>query len=393
MDDYLSLKACINCFQNREIIKFVHEHEVDECDFCGNRDLPACEIEGIVRFIDEGIARKYDVVNGFEFPGHLCFLDVLYDEEILADSANRTEPGLEQALVRTSTYGDQILERQHDGWGSEKLQSIWTEFCAHTANFRFTAAMDVIGRRTEAKHLTTSARSEINLPLGMQDLWFSIENSYDDLITRHDPPFTYFRARVCRRDQKLHHDDLTAPPAELSSHGRMSPIGVSYFYAAGTPETAISELRPHIGQQVAVAHFDLNEPLLVLDLAKERHRKSIFDPSRDEKPGDFVCDFLRTIGDLIAKPIPPEESSTDYVPTQVFCEMIRRGELGKHIAGLRYRSALHKKGYNIVLFRGRDISLGPNPWLTFRGYELYRITDLSVSVEWLSRGKLYGFDC
>jgi len=138
-----------------------------------------------------------------------------------------------------------------------------------------------------------------------------------------------YRARVFQSQSRLEdaiaHPDshLGSPPAENASAGRMNARGISVFYGASKADAAIAEVRPPVGSYVAVARFEIIRPVRLLDLTAlndVRDGGSIFDPtmiSRLER-----ATFLRTLGELITRPVMPDDEAFDYLPTQAIADFL-----------------------------------------------------------------------
>ena len=154
------------------------------------------------------------------------------------------------------------------------------------------------------------------------------------------------QAALCRPDRHL-----GPPPSRSASPGRMNASGISVFYGANQPQAAISEVRPPIGSQVAVAQFDIIRPTRLLDLTAlrgAREHGSIFDPdfaARKERAA-----FLRGLSTRISQPIMPDDQAFDYLPTQAVADFLAT-EPSLRIDGIVFPSSQSgRNGLNIVLF-------------------------------------------
>ncbi len=162
--------------------------------------------------------------------------------------------------------------------------------------------------------------------------------------------------------------ELLAPPREKARAGRMNPAGIRYMYLAERPETALVEVRPSPGSDVVVAEFELTKELTILDLAA-------LDNVTDDQLGhqisgamliEDLIPFMKAFVSAISLPVIQDgREHIDYVPSQVVCEycaqahmffepFIPGGEPRRfsRIHGIRYPSALHRDGLNVVLFPG-----------------------------------------
>lgn len=135
--------------------------------------------------------------------------------------------------------------------------------------------------------------------------------------------------------------DSGAPPADKVGNGRANPDHIRYLYLCEDPVTPIYEVRPIIGDTVSVAKFKLNRDVKLYDLTLDIH----------DIVNDEVVELPRlynTIGEMFSKPY--NGDPTKYLATQYVAEEIK--SMG--FDGLRFRSSLHKKGVNIVLFNPDD---------------------------------------
>jgi RES domain-containing protein len=151
--------------------------------------------------------------------------------------------------------------------------------------------------------------------------------------------------------------ELGAPPREKARAGRMSVEYIPAFYGAFSEETAVSEIRPGIGEQVAVGEFDLLKPLRVFDF-------TAFSRSRGEPWNESYAhtryDFITQMQDEISKPILPFERQREYIATQIVAEYLREYF---NCDAIIYKSSMHKSDKDdnqniVILNRGVDF-IGP----------------------------------
>lgn len=189
-----------------------------------------------------------------------------------------------------------------------------------------------------------------------------------------------FRARVLDdvfTEQRLEEDpagELGAPPSRLARSGRMNVEYIPAFYGAFSQETALAELRPSIGDEVAIGEFFLSEALRVFDF-------TIFSKKSDTKRKDFSAhtryDFITQMENEISKPIRPFEKQREYIATQIVAEYIREYF---ECDAVVYRSSLHKNteidNRNIVIFsKGREF-VGREQALILSGHSIATVEDV-----------------
>lgn len=162
------------------------------------------------------------------------------------------------------------------------------------------------------------------------------------------PQTPLYRARSLNAKQRKEiysFNDITCPPNQYSKQCRMSPAGVSMFYASFHEATAEKECFKEDEGQIIIGVFRLKKALRVLDLTQISHL-SIFHP--DYEINEFLFDFQKDI----TKPISEEDKDINYVPSQVVTEYFRWIYRNKHdlnIHGIIYRS-VKDNDKNVVLF-------------------------------------------
>ncbi len=157
----------------------------------------------------------------------------------------------------------------------------------------------------------------------------------------------WFRARIQSGNNVYLADEMGAPPRERATHGRAKPAGIPYLYLASTELTAISEIRPHTGEIVCVAEFEVPANLKLIDL---RNPKKMVSPFLFEDPIDIGrlrsdLPFLERLGQELTRPVLPQAAAIDYTPSQFLCEFIK----GQGYDGVIYRSSV-SEGINLALF-------------------------------------------
>lgn len=138
------------------------------------------------------------------------------------------------------------------------------------------------------------------------------------------------RARVfAAEDDKLEEalkfpwKHLGPPPLQAASAGRMNARGISVFYGAIEAATALAEVRPPVGSQVAVAKFMIARPLRLLDVAALKSvttSGSIFDPKFLRKLQH--ASFMEILSRRMSRPVMPNEEALEYLATQAVADYL-----------------------------------------------------------------------
>lgn len=135
--------------------------------------------------------------------------------------------------------------------------------------------------------------------------------------------------------------DSGAAPPHLCNAGRINPEHISYLYTAQTKDTAISEIKPFIGQVISVAKLQNEKELKMFDLSKK------FLPD----PLDFIgsmnqqTNILEVLSNHFKKP--NHGNCSDYLPTQAISEFVKEV---LNYDGIIFKSSLDNNGLNYVFF-------------------------------------------
>lgn len=167
------------------------------------------------------------------------------------------------------------------------------------------------------------------------------------LIKEENIPKIWYRARIQQGSTPYAIGEMGAPPKTLASHGRANPAGIPYLYLASNELTAISEVRPHTGENVSIADYSILNGLKLADLRHPRRTVSPFQLQDEaEIQSLFIeIDFLEQLGNELTRPIIPKSAAYDYIPSQYLCEYIKQCGYD----GVIYRSSVGN-GMNTALF-------------------------------------------
>lgn len=165
---------------------------------------------------------------------------------------------------------------------------------------------------------------------------------------------TYHRARISNEEELSMPGDLSAPPKEIATAGRANSEGIRHLYLANSSETAISEIRPSIGDTVFIGEFQVasSQELKVVDFRLLKNL-DVFE-SLEDAPTKFAIN-LETLDEIrraISKPVRSGDSKLDYLPTQFIVDFIKSLNNSKGVGyqGIIYESTLYPSGYNMMIF-------------------------------------------
>lgn len=186
----------------------------------------------------------------------------------------------------------------------------------------------------------------------------------------------FYRARIGCKDTKsklvlkdypLPKNKMLSPTIGLAKEGRINPNGISYLYLSDNETTAVSEVRPSLGQLVTVARCEI---LMNIKVVNTLSNLSFVDVFPCEKHDSFEkkenCIWYCIDRDL-SWPINVNESSIEYAPTQFLAEVFKNAGY----EGIFYRSSLSKNGHNLALFTSL-----PEYYIQVKETKLVRVTEI-----------------
>lgn len=176
------------------------------------------------------------------------------------------------------------------------------------------------------------------------------------VVLTHPQGTSFYRARIARNiaeaEQFAQHaaKELGAPPKDRTTNSRMSASGVSLLYVSEDTDTCVSEIRPAIGDTIAIGRFVSTTPMRFFDFRAlsrelEHQRVSKFDSDFERKMS--FRRLLQHVQDEIARPVRVHDQ--DYVVTQALAEFIRYHKEEK-FDGIAFRSVQRSEGINYVIF-------------------------------------------
>jgi hypothetical protein len=354
--------VCPDCIADAALARFVARNAgIERCAFCGDPGPNGLALDALLTYITRCLAGEWDdpardVSGDGDGDGLFGDLGSLDSGELLAALGEPlANAGVRAAFVEA--FDHRWCRRDRFGLSADdRLRLSWDAFATYLkerSRFLFLRTGRGIGSGRGAHGLIDPAEM-------LDEVQVAIANS--GLVRRLDTGAQLFRARD--------HDPAKAPataaelgpPPASAPANRMSPAGISMFYAAEDPDTALAELRPKSWPRAAtVGTWVTARELRYLELA-EVTIPSTFDMTARGRRTWLA--FLQPFAAEVAKPVQAGAGEVDYVPTQVFTEYVRDVLLdadGEPLQGIRYRSAARPGGVSWVLFVGPSgcCELGP----------------------------------
>lgn len=307
---------CEKCFGDKFLsdqIKSLSSQTIESCIHCNAQNVIAIDATHVQDIISS-ILNIYDISDEHEAK-HLTH----YLREDWALLTNISDDSCEKII--DEVFGDNFSTKKFKSKQEENNRSLlWNDF------------------QDELKHKN---RFFPQIKLEQEDL----ADLFSFLILK-DHPKEFYRARISEGKATFPIDKMGKPPEKYVKNGRANPVGISYLYSASDFNTAICEVRPHVGDFVTIAKFVTTNNLNLLDLRNPRKTISPFSINEEDLLRMLnEIGYLCKLGEKLSKPILPKEADLEYLASQYLCEMI------KHLKydGVVYKSSVGE-GFNIAFF-------------------------------------------
>jgi hypothetical protein len=137
--------------------------------------------------------------------------------------------------------------------------------------------------------------------------------------------------------------DRMKPAKDRAFEGRVNSKGIPSLYLSHDRETAMSEVRPWIGELISIAEFVVVEDVRLVDCS--RLDADVILDSVEAAPKKIEDSVWKCIDQSFSEPVTRSDSAADYAPTQILSEAFK----SQGFQGVAYKSSL-SDGLNIALF-------------------------------------------
>lgn len=321
--------CCTECFHDIEITQFIGKSlQNGRCGHCSKNNAVIIEPEKLSHFFEPFLGLVQEDENG------RALSEILNDIFYIFNDKVRSKEALLSAIL------DSVI--------TTKNYILTGDFTSHTTAWE--------NFKEELKHQNrffpknSIYSSLFNISEGNMD--GDLFQIMEQLKVEYDVGEILYRARIS--DDELSKEKMGMPPKENASAGRANPIGISYLYLAENEETCVAEVRPNNTSNIHISSFIPKKKLSIVDLTEPRKRLSScsFDETRLNNLIGIVK-LLETLSSELSKPVRPESSSIDYIPTQFLCEFIKSFS---NCDGIAFESSFGK-GKNFVFFREENFEI------------------------------------
>ncbi|EMU5278210.1 RES family NAD+ phosphorylase [Yersinia enterocolitica] len=314
--------CCPNCFNDNTIKEYITESgAINRCSYCSS-DRVHCVSPSTISHLFEFFSYCIEKIDG----DGKSYSSLIQEQFLFFNQNVKSHDGL-TGDVLGDDYKLEQFRLKHDP--SRHVQ-LWDDF------------------KNELKYKNrffpkNSLYSSLFKGSELTDVIFS------ELLGQLEKPLysgqTFYRARIS--DKKLSVDEMKMPPEGNASGGRANPIGISYLYLANNEETCIAEVRPSNSSCIRISEFKLDRDLKILDLTSPRKDITVtsFEGDQVEDLLNYV-NLFETLSSELSKPILPDKSNIDYLPTQFLCEFIK--SVGRY-DGIVFNSSFGN-GLNYVFY-------------------------------------------
>lgn len=170
-------------------------------------------------------------------------------------------------------------------------------------------------------------------------------------------------------------EERILPKRQFAYDGRANPSGVVTLYLASSKKTAVSEVRPWVGEAISIAWLSIVRDLRIVNLSIGHGKNIFFELTMSELTGDAPISHEKAnrcvwndIDSAFSKPTTRTDTGAEYAPTQILAEEVKCEDFD----GIVYKSSFGgAHGYNVALFNVDDAKV--------EGCNAFSIDDIEIS--------------
>ena len=328
------------CFDDEHLRKFVHEHSIPgkNCSYCNSR--PAMPVLQLFTEIERQLLKEFSDPSVCASDGKVPDLGAYFDGRELPEEADLNPQNDEFCDDFREAFAGTEWSKNSPEFPAKALFlhfDEWEKFCEcvkHRHRYFFAT---VENWEMLTRICFGAMRAGMFRPVKVGQM--------------------LYRARMGEFKEE---SEMGAPPPHKARFAnRMSPAGVSMFYCAFDPDTAVREIC-NCGREnypATIARFQTVNDLTVLDLTNIPDMPSPLDPDGIDQR--LAISFMRWFAEEVSKCVKKDgREHIEYVPTQVFTEFLSAfgGQDGGFPVtnGVVYSSAKNAGGKSCVIFSCLD---------------------------------------
>jgi hypothetical protein len=351
-------RCCADCFSDDYLVKLVREHGTpssSRCFWCGSPRQRSVELAELTEPMRSVVERYFVRYEDLAQSGHIDATDGEYIGDLLSQELQ----AISDNVSKRNDLANAILNHGLDYTDGDRTyddDQFWFRREDDASYPDLTEELDdALDTLREAVWKHGHSLSAANTKSGIRPS--PIVSEAIGLIRKElklhkvtlPKGAKVFRARV--EDDPI--DDLSqlhAPLAHRVPAARANLSGQPVLYVADSLETALSEVRPAIGDLVVVGELKLRRAVRLCDLVRRGVALSPFEDLARHSRACAKQNMRAALGKEFASPIRPRDTARDYLFSQYVAQLIRR--LG--FDGLAFASSQHQSypdaAINYVLF-------------------------------------------
>lgn len=327
-------RCCIHCFTDSVLIEAASKGTIGNCAYCDSVRVPTVNA-GVFFSSVELILYSLEVSETGD-----DLVSLLYKQFGLFNPSLVKDP---EKLVR-EMFGEEISGLKYVFKFDVSLYSSqWLDF------------------KEELKHKNrffprSALISQVLSPSASNSSFEVFLALLEQLKAPFDAGGVLFRARIS--ENPLVASQMGTPPPMVASGGRANPIGIPYLYLAENEDTCVAEVRPTNASVIYISEFVAVNDLNLLCLTDPRCDSSVL-KFEEHQMQDVLCflDLLERFSFELSKPILPDKSHIEYIPTQYMCEFVKSVA---NYDGIVFNSSFGQ-GRNYVVFNN-DLFSAKEPY-------------------------------
>lgn len=324
------MKCCTNCFRDPFLKRFIKTNgNLGNCYYCNEEGVKTIDVQQIAEMFDifhpyyEKLEHGENFIHHVQDPtdvGEFLYELIQSDWEVFADDSRSLFNDIME-LSNYNYYSDQLYVKAVESFTYESSVEVWQSFSDEIKH----------GNRffTSKGYITENL-----IKIFKENTWTLYKNA------------VVYRGRIGNYDIST----MGAPPSKYASPGRANPKGISYLYTADKIETVIAELRPYKSALISIVEINAKQNLNLVSLNVQKNIISPLQFSGSLLEGVETIQLLSKLVTDLSKPVAPENSEIDYLPTQFLAELIK----SEGYDGFIFKSALGH-GDNIVIFNEENV--------------------------------------
>lgn len=170
-------------------------------------------------------------------------------------------------------------------------------------------------------------------------------------------------------------EERVLPKRQFAYEGRVNPSGVVTLYLASSQTTAVSEVRPWVGETISIAWVSIVRDLRIVNLSIGHDKNLLSELTLGELTGETPIPKEKAnrcvwndIDNAFSTPTTRTDTGAEYAPTQILAEAVKC----EGFDGLVYKSSFGgEQGYNVALFNVDDAKV--------EGCNAFSIDDIEIS--------------